>query len=96
MSLGARRGVGALLFLVPLWSASAQRAAPALRDPVLRPGDALRVNVWRHPEMSGEFIVAPDSTLVHPLYQVVKVAGAPLPVVKERLRGLLAAYEQDV
>jgi len=63
---------------------------------VLRPGDALRVNVWRHPEMSGEFIVAPDSTLVHPLYQVVKVAGAPLPVVKERLRGLLAAYEQDV
>jgi len=63
---------------------------------VLRPGDVLRITVWRHPEMSGEFVVAPDSTLVHPLYQVVKVAGAPLPVVKERLRGLLATYEQDV
>jgi polysaccharide export outer membrane protein len=95
MSLGCSWAVAALLF-VPLWPASAQRAAPALRDPVLRPGDVLRINVWRHPEMSGEFTVAPDSTLVHPLYQVLKVTGAPLAVVKERLRSLLATYEQDV
>jgi protein involved in polysaccharide export with SLBB domain len=95
MSLGGRLAVAALLF-VPLGSASAQQPAPAVKDPVLRPGDVLRINVWRHPEMSGEFVVAPDSTLVHPLFQVVKVAGAPLPVVKERLRTLLATYEQDV
>jgi polysaccharide export outer membrane protein len=63
---------------------------------MLRPGDALRVTVWRHPELSGEFIVAPDSTLVHPVYQTIKIAGAPLPEVKERLRRLLTTYEQDV
>ena len=95
MSLGSGWAVAAL-FLVPLSSVSGQGPARALSDPVLRPGDVLRITVWRHPEMSGEFVVAPDSTLVHPLYQVVKVAGAPLPVVKERLRGLLATYEQDV
>src|SRR2546429_227615 len=95
MSLGSGWVVAAL-FLVPLSSVSGQRTTRALSDPVLRPGDVLRITVWRHPEMSGEFVVAPDSTLGHPLYQVVKVAGAPLPVVKERLRGLLATYEQDV
>ncbi len=95
MSLGSRWAAAALLF-APLCPASAQRLAPGPRDLVLRPGDVLRISVWRHPEMSGEFVVAPDSSLVHPLYQVLKVAGAPLPVVKERLRGLLATYEQDV
>ncbi len=63
---------------------------------IARPGDVLRINVWRHPELSGEFLIGPDSGLVHPVYQVVKVGGASLPVVKERLRGLLTTYEQDV
>jgi len=52
--------------------------------------------VWRHPELSGDFVVAPDSTLVDPVYQVVRVGGAPLAVVRERLRGVLATYEQGV
>jgi protein involved in polysaccharide export with SLBB domain len=56
----------------------------------------LRIDVWRHTELSGDIVVAPDSTLVHPVYQVVKVAGVPMGVVKERLRGLLANYEQGV
>jgi polysaccharide export outer membrane protein len=85
-----------VLLIVPLWSAAAQRRAPALGGPVLRPGDALRVTVWRHLELSGEFLVAPDSTLVHPVYQTIKVAGVPFLEVKERLRRLLTTYEQDV
>jgi len=94
MSFGRVWGVAALL-LAPLGSASAQRPT-AVNAHVLRPGDMLRIDVWRHPEMSGEFVIATDSTLVHPLYQVVKVAGAPVSVVKERLREFLKAYEQDV
>lgn len=95
MRLGGRWVLAALL-IVPLGSASAQLPAQPPNDPVLRPGDVVRINVWRHPEMSGEFVVATDSTLVHPLYQVLKVAGTPLPVVKERFRLLLATYEQEV
>jgi polysaccharide export outer membrane protein len=63
---------------------------------MLRPGDALRITVWRHPDLTGEFVIATDSTLVHPVYQGVKVGGLPLGAAKERLRGLLATYEQDV
>src|SRR5256714_10953066 len=91
--LGAKWVVAAML-MAPIASAAAQ--ARVLRDPVLRPGDMLRITVWRHPEMSGDFAVAPDSTLVHPLYQAVRVAGAPLSAVRERLRGLLVTYEQGV
>lgn len=83
----------AALLLAPVASAAAQAARS---DPVLRPGDMLRLSVWRHPELSGDFLVAPDSTVVHPLYQRVQVAGIPLPVVKERLRALLVTYEQGV
>src|SRR5919106_5969700 len=95
MSLGARWFLAALL-IAPLGSASTQRPARPPNDPILRVGDALRITVWRQPELSGEFVVAPDSTLVHPVYQAVQVAGAPLPVVKERLRSLLVTYDQDV
>src|SRR2546430_17208566 len=93
LGLGARWVVAALL-ISPVASAAAQTGV--LRDPVLRPGDMLRITVWRHPEMSGDFAVAPDSTLVHPKYQTVKVAGAPMSTVRERLRGLLVTYEQGV
>jgi len=86
----------AVLQMAPLGFASAQRPVRAPEDPALRPGDALRINVWRHPELSGDFVVAPDSTLVDPVYQVVRVGGAPLAVVRERLRGVLATYEQGV
>ena len=88
----SRWAVAALL-LAPVASAAAQAARS---DPVLRPGDMLRLSVWRHAELSGDFLVAPDSTVVHPLYQRVQVAGIPLPVVKERLRALLVTYEQGV
>jgi polysaccharide biosynthesis/export protein len=63
---------------------------------VLRPGDALKIDVWRHAELSGEFEVAPDSALVNPVYQTIKVAGVPLSVARERLRGVLSNYEQGV
>jgi polysaccharide export outer membrane protein len=93
MSLRGTAIVGALL-TTPLASVAAQ--APTLSDRVLRPGDALRVTVWGHPELSGDFRVAPDSTLVQPVYQAVKVAGEALPVVRERLRRVLATYEEGV
>src|SRR5205809_8006030 len=89
-------GLVAVLLMAPLGAASAQRLVRPAGDPALRPGDVLRINVWRHPELSGDFVVAPDSTLVDPVYQVVKVAGAPLAVVRERLRAVLSTYEQGV
>ena len=101
----------AALFVLPLGNARGQqkrgqtvdpappRGQPtggATVGPTLAPGDALRINVWRHPELSGEFAVAADSALSDPLYQTVKVAGVPLAVARDRIRSILATYEQDV
>src|SRR5437879_11742445 len=86
----------AVLLMAPLGSASAQRLARPLEDRALRPGDVLRINVWHHAELSGDFVVAPDSTLVDPVYQRVRVAGSPLAAVRGRLRPVLSTYEQGV
>src|SRR6266702_913758 len=54
--------VALALLLGPVASAAAQRSSPRPPppgDPVLRPGDALRIDVWRHPEQSVEFVVEP-------------------------------------
>ena len=69
---------------------------PAVQgDSLLRPGDVLRITVWRQPEFSGEFVINPDSTVSHPLLQAVKVGGAPLSVARGRLRDFLTGYEQS-
>jgi len=67
----------------------------AQADSLLRPGDVLRVTVWRQPDFSGEFPVNQDSTVAHPLFQAVRVGGVSLSTVRARVREFLLAYEQN-
>lgn len=60
---------------------------------VLQPGDAIRITVWRDAELTGEYQVAPDGTLVHPMYRAVRVAGLPLTEVETRLRVFLEGLQ---
>src|SRR5689334_7959706 len=69
--------------------------SPTAAQIVLQPGDSIRVSVWRKPEMSGDFIVAPDGTITHPLYQAVKVGGIPFATAEVNLRNFLLRFEQD-
>lgn len=62
---------------------------------VLVPGDGLRVGVWRQAELSGEFMIAADSTLRHPLYRAIKVAGVPMELVEQRMRSYLQQLEAN-
>lgn len=62
---------------------------------MLSPGDSVRVIVWRKPEMSGDFIVAPDNTITHPLYRAVRVGGVPFSTAEANVRTFLARFEQD-
>ncbi len=66
----------------------------AAGDSLLRPGDVLRITVWRQSELSGEFVINADSTVAHPLLQAVKVGGAPLSLARTRLRDFLMNYDQ--
>jgi protein involved in polysaccharide export with SLBB domain len=50
----------------------------------LRPGDAVRVDIWQEPDLTGEFLVAPSGTAVFPLIGEKEVAGkAPAEVEAE-------------
>lgn len=93
----------AVLALLTLTSACASSgslstlnfAATDASTAMLRPGDKVSITVWRQPDYSGEFAVAADSTISHPLYQDVKVAGIPVAVAEQRIRTFLARYETN-
>jgi protein involved in polysaccharide export with SLBB domain len=69
--------------------------ADAQQTTMLAPGDSVRVIVWRKPEMSGDFIVAPDGSITHPLYKSVRVGGVPFNTAESNVRTFLARFEQD-
>jgi polysaccharide export outer membrane protein len=79
------------------WSpavAQQQPRAPA-EQWVLTPGDSVRVVVWRKPEFSGDFVVAPDNTITHPLFRAVKVGGVPFATAEANLRAFLSRFEEN-
>jgi protein involved in polysaccharide export with SLBB domain len=83
-----------LAFLLPV-PGSAQEPADPPSTVVLRPGDAVQITVWRKEELSGEFTIAADGTVDHPLYQGVVVAGVPLATARERIRTFLLDWEAE-
>jgi protein involved in polysaccharide export with SLBB domain len=64
-------------------------------DPGLKPGDMVEVTVWQRDELSGEITVAPNGSLIHPLYRQIKVTGIPADQVEDRVRSFLSAYEAN-
>ena len=88
-----------LLVLMALWApgrTAAQSPAPAATaEAVLSPGDSVRITVWRKPEFSGDFVVAPDGSITHPLYRTVRVGGVPLKTAESNVRAFLTRFEQD-
>jgi len=85
----------AFMWLVlPLPAVSQERGASGTQ-PVLTPGDSVRIVVWRKPEFSGDFVVAPDGSITHPLYRTVKVAGMPFATAEANLRKFLSGFEDN-
>ena len=62
---------------------------------MLTPGDSVRIEVWRKPEFSGDFVVAPDGSITHPLYRSVRVAGVPFATAEANLRRFLSGFEEN-
>jgi protein involved in polysaccharide export with SLBB domain len=81
---------------VLLAAAPAQAQAPAQENQaVLAPGDAIKITVWRKEELSGEFPLGPDGTILHPLYRGINAAGVPMAVIEERLMEYLRRMESN-
>lgn len=73
---------------------AAQEAGGALpQDFSLQPGDLLKVEVWRERDLSGEFPVDTDGTLVLPLLGVHRVQGVPYTQLRD---SLMAGYQRQL
>ena len=83
------------LFAAALAALSSAAAQTPRQATTLRPGDAVRIQVWRDSELSGEFPVGPDGNLVHPVYRTLRVAGVALPELDARIRTFLQRYQTE-
>ena len=74
--------------LLILAAAPAPAETQSVQDPeelLLMPGDILRVVVWREPDLSGDFQVDQDGTLVLPLLGKLLVTDRAWNIVKDDL-----------
>jgi len=85
-----RRTLLTLLLVLCAAPAAAQDTTTAVR-----PADVIRLSVWRQPEFTGEFRIAPDGTILHPLLTEVRVVGRTREQVRAQLREVLLRYETD-
>lgn len=82
-------GAAALLLLPP--PGAGGQELPTSSAQTLRPGDVVRLNIWREPDMSGEFIVDETGLVVFPRVGEYRVLGDTPETLKARL---LADYQQ--
>jgi protein involved in polysaccharide export with SLBB domain len=85
----------ALLAVVALATPASAQTSPTASAYMLAPGDSVRVVVWRRPDFSGDFVVAPNGTITHPLYRSVTVGGVPFATAEANLRRFLSRFEEN-
>lgn len=87
----------ALLFgsLVLAPAAYGQATSNRGEQAVLTPGDSVRITVWRKPEFSGDYVIAPDGSISHPLYRAVRVGGVPFATAEANIRRFLSGFEEN-
>jgi polysaccharide biosynthesis/export protein len=84
-----------LLPLLLLALAAARPAAAQDTTAAVRPADVVRLSTWRLPEFTGEFPIASDGTILHPLLREVHVVGRTREDVRRQLTDVLLRYERD-
>jgi protein involved in polysaccharide export with SLBB domain len=75
----------------------APRAQGAVgNDPIIQPGDHVRITLLGDDKnFTGEFEVAPDSTLKHPIYNRLRVGGVPVSMLKEKIVAFVRQYQRE-
>jgi polysaccharide biosynthesis/export protein len=78
-----------VLFLGHFAAASAQEAAYTVK-----PGDTLRVSVWKEPDLTGQVLVTPDGAFAFPLVGQIDARGKSVgelqQIVSERLKKFIS------
>lgn len=60
---------------------------------VLQAGDAVKITVWEHEELSGQFDITADGMIAHPLYRSIRAAGVPQDELEPRIAELLRQFD---
>jgi polysaccharide biosynthesis/export protein len=102
---GQVRVVGAIAIMIGIGCMSGARSIPdhdysKEPDPrrsefVVGVADLLRVDVWRHPELSSNVRVRPDGTITLPLIGHLEAAGQRPSELEVLIRNQLGAWMQD-
>jgi protein involved in polysaccharide export with SLBB domain len=77
----------------PEGPASAPMPGPGGAQATLHPGDAVRVYIWREPDLSGDFAVDAEGRIALPLVGELTVSGMPARAVRDTL---LTLYREHV
>lgn len=91
------KAIAVLAFSVFAAGACSSSPPPMTISPVtgpvtLSPGDSIRISVWRGEQFSGQFGIAADGTIAHPMYQGVRAADIPLPDLDAAVTEVLREY----
>src|SRR5436309_4412755 len=78
--------VGAVWFAGSLAAQQTLPTAPAPGTYTLRAGDVLKVDVWGHPEFSGQFVVDETGRLQYPVIGDILVSSLTLAALRDRMR----------
>jgi polysaccharide export outer membrane protein len=73
-------------------SAGAAAPPPAQAAGTVRPGDEIHVQIWREPELSGDFQVDESGVVVFPKIGPMKVTSEDPAALNERLRRAYSVY----
>lgn len=79
-----------ILFVASLALAAAPAAAQATGDLWLRPGDALRVVIKNEPDMSGDFPVAADGSVMLPIIGIAQATDKSVAMLRSELEARYA------
>ena len=99
LPVACRAAIYALLLAAPIWVASAASAhAQGIvqqSSASLRPGDSLRVRVWREPDLSGVFMVDEHGDLTFPRLGRRSVLNVPIDSIRARVQREYAEFVRD-
>lgn len=89
--------IGMVVWLMSVaFVAAAQSPVAGDDEIVLRPGDAIRLTVWRNADLTGEFAIGPDGSIMHPmLYRKFSISNVPLRLAETSLREFLMRFEAN-
>jgi polysaccharide export outer membrane protein len=68
---------------------------PRKAEFVLGVNDAIKISVWKNPELSGDARVRPDGTITMPLIGDIKAAGRPPSALKAEITHRLQSFIRD-